>query len=368
MSEDASPGVDTDETIEHTRRTPMERAIDDWLLSLESGNYRSNAERTVREFRRFAEREHGVTTPADVDDDLCREYARDLRRDDNLAASSAHRYYAHIRSFLAWCVRDGRADTNPAERNRASEPLPQDINDPDRQFWDADTREAFLAHMDAHAHDALDEDSDHDRRAAFRDRALVYVVALSGARGAELFRVPADDRRTGLSWADVSLDRGVLSVLGKTREQQSVQLPGPAVDVLERYRQVLDDPQPDDPVFRTWHASTLAQQANTYATEYDDPVAVLREHDPSLLGISVQAARRVVKEHSEAAGLTGSDGDHLKLHGARRGLGDQLYGEQAELAQEVLRHKSIETTHKAYREQRASDRAEDVEDVLYGDE
>jgi integrase len=75
-----------------------------------------------------------------------------------------------------------------------------------------------------------------------------------------------------------------------------------------------------------------------------------------------------VEDRSEAAGLTGSDGAALKLHGARRGLGSELYGADAELAQETLRHKSIETTHESYREEQAVQRREDVEDVLYGDD
>lgn len=39
-----------------------------------------------------------------------------------------------------------------------------------------------------------------------------------------------------------------------------------------------------------------------------------------------------------------SDDEYLKLHGARRGLSAELYREKAELVQEVLRHKSVETT------------------------
>lgn len=61
---------------------------------------------------------------------------------------------------------------------------------------------------------------------------------------------------------------------------------------------------------------------------------------------------------------TGGDGAHLKLHGARRGLGHDLYDTKAELAQEVLRHKSIETTHNAYREEQTAELGDEVEDAL----
>jgi integrase len=58
------------------------------------------------------------------------------------------------------------------------------------------------------------------------------------------------------------------------------------------------------------------------------------------------------------------DGEYLKPHGGRRGLGSQLYAEDAELAQELLRHESIETTHESYREQNVLERRERLHDIL----
>lgn len=129
-----------------------------------------------------------------------------------------------------------------------------------------------------------------------RDRALVATVALSGAGGAELFRVPDDENRDGLVWGDVDLDNGVAQVWGKTGEWQPLQLPSPAVSRLDQYRRVLNEPADEMPVFRTFHAPTIAQQANTLVDgDADDAEAVVREHDLSLLAISVQSARRVVR-------------------------------------------------------------------------
>jgi hypothetical protein len=60
------------------------------------------------------------------------------------------------------------------------------------------------------------------------------------------------------------------------------------------------------------------------------------------------------------------DGEYLKPHGERRALGDVLYGEVSPAsAQEVLRHRSVETMHASYRERRTVDLAEDIEDVRY---
>jgi integrase len=60
------------------------------------------------------------------------------------------------------------------------------------------------------------------------------------------------------------------------------------------------------------------------------------------------------------------EGGYLKPHGARRGLGDLLYRESAELAQSALRHESIRTTHDAYSHIDASETAEAVSDILSG--
>lgn len=58
-----------------------------------------------------------------------------------------------------------------------------------------------------------------------RNRALVYLLAYSRARSAEVLRGPNDARRDGLRWGDVDLEEGVLTVLGKSQDEQRVQLP-----------------------------------------------------------------------------------------------------------------------------------------------
>jgi integrase len=58
------------------------------------------------------------------------------------------------------------------------------------------------------------------------------------------------------------------------------------------------------------------------------------------------------------------EGEYLKPHGGRRALGSELYDTDAELAQETLRHESIETTNKSYRDKQAEERARKIDDVL----
>ena len=59
------------------------------------------------------------------------------------------------------------------------------------------------------------------------------------------------------------------------------------------------------------------------------------------------------------------NGDYLKLHGACRGLGHELYANgHAELAQSALRHASIETTRKSYSDIQVAETAQQVDDLL----
>lgn len=68
------------------------------------------------------------------------------------------------------------------------------------------------------------------------------------------------------------------------------------------------------------------------------------------LSVTVDGLRRTLASLCEGADYQFDE--PLKPHGARRIFGDQLYQEQTELAQDALRHQSIETTHKAYSEER----------------
>ncbi|WP_254612623.1 hypothetical protein [Haloterrigena gelatinilytica] len=78
---------------------------------------------------------------------------------------------------------------------------------------------------------------------------------------------------------------------------------------------------------------------------------LLRNHEIAPPSISKEGGRRVMKRLTSEATIELHDGhESLKPRGARRGLGAELYvlGESKK-GQQVLRHKSIETPHKAYR-------------------
>lgn len=375
---DASPGDDG-----------LERAIRARLRSVNSGNYRKNNESVLRVFANFLRVERGVTSVDEISVIDCRRYAQwlgdvvagDLSRwnastDRELSAASASRrgaYFAIPRAWLSWCVDDELIDSNPARPSRVKDELPTDTERPDRQYWHREDRDAILRYVDERAHEALTAEDGDGPELAFRDRALVATLALTGVRGAEVFSDPAEPRRTGLAWADVDLETGVAEVLGKSFERETVSLVDDVVTALDRLRRVQDPPTDDWPVFPTAHRPTLARvvRERLAATGVDAEAELddrgvdeaLREYEIVPPALSKNGARSVMKRLCESAGVH-VDGEYLKPHGGRRGLGHQLYDASAELSQEVLRHRSIETTHRSYREARAEERRERIDEAL----
>lgn len=64
------------------------------------------------------------------------------------------------------------------------------------------------------AYDTL-EVSSPDRERAFRDRVLATMLALRGARGAELFAYLRDEHRNGLQWVDIEIKKELPPSLGR---------------------------------------------------------------------------------------------------------------------------------------------------------
>jgi integrase len=325
----------------------FETAIQNRVAGLDSGKYARDTENNLQEFARWLATHRGVTSIEGIDEDDCRKYAQHLRdrvADDEgplNSGASAQQKYAYLRAFLAWAVRDGLRDANPAKTERATEELPEDTGKSDRQFWTAREREAICATADAYVDASLDDES-ISRELAYRNRALVYVLGYSGCRGAELLNHPDDDTRNGITWADVDLENKVLQVFGKSREWEPTPLLSPAVDPLQKWSQQTPVDGADEPVFPRLDN----------AAKGIDPTP----------GMSTQAGRQALKRLCKWADYEFEE--PLKPHGARRGLGHELYGESAETAQEVLRHQDIETTHESYRDQQTTELGERVESIL----
>lgn len=99
----------------------------------------------------------------------------------------------------------------------AQAPLPDDDGrrSGGQQAWSSKHRDRLTRYVDEQADAAIDARSENEdvqdgsvyqSIRACRDRALVYMLAYTAVRGAEIFRAPNDDRREGLRWSDGDLD------------------------------------------------------------------------------------------------------------------------------------------------------------------
>jgi integrase len=185
---------------------------------------------------------------------------------------------------------------------------------------------------------------------ANRARSIDHASCRTRARGAEVLADSKNERRTGLHWRDVDLNASEARVLGKSQDIETVVLLEPATTRLHAHKRRQDPPHEDWPVFPTTHLPSLYGALPDGVNGAPETVHdLLREHDATPPSLSTNGGRTVLRRLSAESGIT-VEGEHLKPHGARRGLGDALYNESAELAQEMLRHQSIETTHGAYRD------------------
>ena len=302
-----------------------------------AGAYAANAESILRRFADWIDRECDVTALAALEPTHLRAYATDLReRTDRgeYTASSVHTYYAVVRAFLSWCVHGGIVPANPAASDVAESALPAPESTGEDDSWSPDRRRRLESYARERAFGAdPDREEPVERRRRLREYALVAVLAHSGARGAELFRVPEDDRRTGATWDDVDFYAGTLRVLGKSQRLEEVTVLGPARTALRRYRVVLDPPSNDWPLFPTRHAPSIARRVRETLGErgHDEETIerLLERHTATELAreraiappaITTEGARSVLKRLCEGAGVD-VDGDYLTPRGVR---GDSL--------------------------------------------
>ncbi|WIV68661.1 tyrosine-type recombinase/integrase [Natrialbaceae archaeon AArc-T1-2] len=299
-----------------------------------AGAYASNAASILRRFITWLEREHDVVSVFELEAEHMRAYASELEtRTDRgeYAASTAGTYYAVVRAFLSWCVQGGILEENPAETEAARAALPSEDTENGSRAWSSEHRRELETYVERRALEATDADR-RERLSRLREYALVATLAHASVRGAELFRVPEDDRRDGATWGDVDFYRGRIRVLGKSGRLEDVPLPAAARTPLRRYRIVLDPPSTEWPLFPTRHAPSIARRVRSTLRERghdDEEIETLLEEETAVTlartrtiappAITTEGARSILKRLCSEAGVD-VDGNYLTPRGARRGL------------------------------------------------
>lgn len=207
-----------------------------------------------------------------------------------------------IRQFMAWLVRQGIREDNPAARlvtSKQASKLPDTL-----------TQQQIRQVLDSLHLQTVVEEGHQPSVIALRDVAMLEVLYSSGLRVAEL---------VGINLGDIDFDRGLLKVTGKGNKQRMVPLTRPANDALQVW---LRDGRP----------------AVLHGTE---PTAAV------FLGkrgkrIGVRQVREVVNGALEALGTTSASGVHVLRHTAATHLLDG--GADLRSVQELLGHESLQTT------------------------
>jgi len=372
---DATPGAE-----------PLEDAVDEFLQrGSKSGNYKSNLEYVLGHWVDWAGG-RGETTLADIDKATMAEYAGYLRQrvnarqsteiDDTsgITASTAWAYYDNVSAFLDHCLKWDKITENPAQKEISKDELPErpSANSSNQQFWSPTERRALLDHVDRVASEAIDEKGT-GAVVELRDKALVYVIAFTGARGGEILADSRDDRRNGIRWSDVDIENNQIDILGKNQQRESVQLPGQTHRPLEQLKRAVDPTSDDWPVFISHHAPSMYRVLPDEFERPDDDERSLLDHCRTLgvvpPALSTNGARSILKRLCRDGEIeVDGDRDYLTLHGARRGVGEKLYRERgAAAAQRTLRHADPKTTSQMYSHIETSETAENVTEV-FGDE
>ena len=353
--------------------------IDEFLQSgRKSGNYQSNLRSVLEKWREWLSG-RDITEIEAVDKRVMRNYAQYLQQridagdqptvDGGITAATGWTYFDYVSAFLDYCVEWEYLQENPAQKGAVKNELPdRPTNDSgSQQFWSAEAREALITYVDKRAVDAVDDDG-LQAVTLLRDRSLAYVLAYSGVRGGEILQDSRDDRRAGLRWQDVEIEANRATVLGKDQQWEEVQLPKQTHQPLRQLRRAIDPPSDEWPVFPSNHAPSIhaALPDDWERPETDD--RSLLDHCRTLgvtpPALSTNGGRNVMKRLCEDAGLD-IDGEYLKPHGGRRGVGETLYTELDPVAaQRALRHKDPATTSKMYSHVDASELAENTSEVF----
>lgn len=205
---------------------------------------------------------------------------------------STARFLSSLRSFYRWALRENLITEDPSlriESPKQGKPLPKSLSESDVE--------------------KLLEMPDLDRVVEFRDRTMLELLYACGLRVSEL---------VGLTMSQVSLNQGVIRVMGKGSKERLVPMGEEALLWLQRYtrgpRVDLLQGRPSDVLFPSNRGTVMTRQTFWYR----------------------------IKIYGERAGIQ----SHLSPHTLRHAFATHLLNHGADLrvVQMLLGHSDLSTT------------------------
>jgi len=205
---------------------------------------------------------------------------------------STARFLSSLRSFYRWALRESLITEDPSlriESPKQGKPLPKSLSESDVE--------------------KLLEMPDLDRVVEFRDRTMLELLYACGLRVSEL---------VGLTMSQVSLNQGVIRVMGKGSKERLVPMGEEALLWLQRYirgpRVDLLQGRPSDVLFPSNRGTAMTRQTFWYR----------------------------IKIYGERAGIQ----SHLSPHTLRHAFATHLLNHGADLrvVQMLLGHSDLSTT------------------------
>lgn len=198
---------------------------------------------------------------------------------------TAARFLSSVRSFYRWLLREGTITDDPTvrlESPRLGKPLPKSLSE-------ADVERLLMA-------------PDLDRDIEFRDRTMLELLYACGLRVSEL---------TALGVSEVSLNQGVVRVMGKGSKERLVPMGEEALDWLQRYlvgpRLALTKGRASDVLFPSNRGGVMTRQTFWYR-------------------IKIYAERAGIHVHLSPHTLRHAFATHLLNHGADLRVVQMLLG------------------------------------------
>lgn len=232
-----------------------------WLEDGLSRNTLDSYRRDINKFIAWCASEHGNsllrTTHADIQG-----YLADQMTQHKAKSSSMGRNLSSLKRLFRYLLRQGLIDADPTlqiDTPKLPRALPK-----------------TLAEQDV---DLLLEAPDTDTALGIRDRAMLEVLYATGLRVSEL---------VGLRIAQVSMDMGVLKVMGKGSKERLVPMGEVSLDYLRNY---LDAARPEllsgklsDDLFVTAHGVSMTRQMFWYLIKkYAKSVGLIKPISPHTL-------------------------------------------------------------------------------------